>query len=50
MSKSKDWTEVLKTRGWDDDVLADEPFTAFLKEEEQGWVGEVLRSVGLVKS
>ena len=49
MAKSKEWAEVLKSRGWDDYFLAGEPFTAFLKEE-QGRVGEVLRSVGLVKS
>jgi putative tricarboxylic transport membrane protein len=49
MTKSKEWAEVLKTRGWDDSFLAGEPFTAFLKEE-QSRVGEVLRSVGLVKS
>lgn len=46
--KSKDWAEVLKARGWDDYYLAGDPFVAFLKEE-QGRVGEVLRSIGLVK-
>ena len=49
MVKSKEWTELLKSRGWDDYYLAGEAFTTFLKEE-QGRVGEVLRSVGLVKS
>jgi putative tricarboxylic transport membrane protein len=49
MVKSKEWTELLKTRGWDDYYLAGEPFQAFLKDE-QARVGEVLRSVGLVKS
>jgi putative tricarboxylic transport membrane protein len=49
MVKSKEWAELLKTRGWDDYFLAGEPFAAFLKEE-QARVGEVLRSVGLVKS
>ncbi|HEX2553238.1 MAG TPA: tripartite tricarboxylate transporter substrate binding protein [Microvirga sp.] len=49
MVKSKEWTEILKSRGWDDYYLAGDAFTTFLKEE-QGRVGEVLRSVGLVKS
>jgi putative tricarboxylic transport membrane protein len=48
MVKSKEWTELLKARGWDDYYLSGEPLTAFLKEE-QVRVGEVLRSVGLVK-
>jgi putative tricarboxylic transport membrane protein len=47
--KSKEWAEILKQRGWEDFYLAGEPFTAFLKEE-QSRVGDVLRSVGLVKS
>ncbi|TCR68447.1 tripartite tricarboxylate transporter substrate binding protein [Bosea sp. BK604] len=46
--KSKEWAEVLKARGWDDYYLAGDPFVAFLKEE-QGRVGDVLRSIGLVK-
>jgi putative tricarboxylic transport membrane protein len=49
MVKSKEWSEILKARGWEDYYLAGEPFMAFLKEE-QARVGEVLRSVGLVKS
>jgi putative tricarboxylic transport membrane protein len=49
MVKSKEWTELLKARGWDDYYLAGEPFNAFLKDE-QARVSEVLRSVGLVKS
>ncbi|CAH1667587.1 C4-dicarboxylate ABC transporter substrate-binding protein [Hyphomicrobiales bacterium] len=48
MVKSKEWGEVLKARGWDDYYLAGEPFAAFIKEE-QARVGEVLRSIGLVK-
>lgn len=48
MAKSKEWAEVLKARGWDDYYLAGDPFAAFLKEE-QVRVGEVLRSIGLVK-
>jgi putative tricarboxylic transport membrane protein len=47
--KSKEWAEILKQRGWEDFYLAGEPFQAFLKEE-QVRVGDVLRSVGLVKS
>jgi putative tricarboxylic transport membrane protein len=49
VTKAKEWAEILKQRGWEDFYLAGEPFTAFLKEE-QNRVGEVLRSVGLVKS
>lgn len=48
MVKSKEWGEVLKARGWDDYYLAGEPFAAFIKEE-QARVGDVLRSIGLVK-
>nr|WP_246216056.1 tripartite tricarboxylate transporter substrate binding protein [Microvirga makkahensis] len=47
--QSKEWAEILKQKGWDDYYLAGEPFQAFLKEEQER-VGEVLRSVGLVKS
>ncbi|MBM1174422.1 Bug family tripartite tricarboxylate transporter substrate binding protein [Microvirga arabica] len=47
--KSKEWAEILKQRGWEDFYLAGEPFQAFLKEE-QVRVGDVLKSVGLVKS
>jgi putative tricarboxylic transport membrane protein len=49
LAKSKEWAEILKQRGWEDFYLGGEPFTAFLKEE-QVRVGDVLRSVGLVKS
>ncbi len=47
--KSKEWTEILKQRGWEDFYLAGEPFQAFLKDE-QVRVGDVLKSIGLVKS
>jgi len=47
--KSKEWTEILKARGWEDYYLAGEPFTTFLKDE-QGRVGEILKSIGIVKS
>jgi putative tricarboxylic transport membrane protein len=47
--KSKEWAEILKQRGWEDFYLSGDAFTAFLKEE-QVRVGDVLKSVGLVKS
>jgi putative tricarboxylic transport membrane protein len=47
--KSKEWAEILKQRGWEDFYLAGAPFESFLKEE-QVRVGDVLRSIGLVKS
>lgn len=31
MLESKEWTETLKQRGWEDFYLAGEPFAAFLK-------------------
>lgn len=49
MVKTKEWAEILKARGWEDYHLSGTPFEAFLKEE-QARVGEILRSVGLVKS
>ena len=48
MVKSKEWADVLKTRGWDDYYLAGDAFDAFIKEE-QARLDEILRSVGLVK-
>jgi putative tricarboxylic transport membrane protein len=47
--KSKEWAEILKQRGWEDFYLAGAPFEAFLKEE-QARVGDILKSIGLVKS
>ena len=47
--KSKEWSEVLKSRGWEDYYLPGDQFAAFLKEE-QVRVGDVLKSIGLVKS
>ncbi|MBM6593159.1 tripartite tricarboxylate transporter substrate binding protein [Microvirga sp. BT291] len=47
--KSKEWAEILKARGWEDYYLAGDPFKAFIKDE-QSRVGEILKSVGLVKS
>jgi putative tricarboxylic transport membrane protein len=48
MVKSPEWAAMLKQRGWDDYFLAGDAFTAFVKDE-QIRVGEILRSVGLVK-
>ena len=47
--KSKEWAELLKARGWDDYYLPGDQFAAFLKAE-QTRVGDVLKSIGLVKS
>jgi putative tricarboxylic transport membrane protein len=47
--KSKEWAEILKQRGWEDFYLAGASFETFLKEE-QARVGDVLKSIGLVKS
>jgi putative tricarboxylic transport membrane protein len=47
--KSKEWAELLKARGWEDYYLPGDQFGAFLKAE-QVRVGDVLKSVGLVKS
>ena len=49
MAKSKAWKELLKQKGWDDAYLPGDAFATFLKEE-QTRVGDVLKSVGLVKS
>ena len=47
--KSKEWAEVLKAKGWEDYYLPGDQFAAFLKSE-QVRVGDVLKSIGLVKS
>jgi putative tricarboxylic transport membrane protein len=47
--KSKEWAEVLKAKGWEDYYLPGDQFAAFLKAE-QVRVGDVLKSIGLVKS
>src|SRR5829696_339659 len=46
--KSAGWKDILKQKGWDDAYLASDAFATFLKQE-QTRVGEVLKSVGLVK-
>lgn len=45
---SSEWKALLKARGWDDYYLTGEPFAAFLKEE-QVRVGDILKTIGLVK-
>jgi putative tricarboxylic transport membrane protein len=47
--KSSDWQETLKQKGWDDYYLAGDAFESFLKDEQKR-VGDILRSIGLVKS
>lgn len=48
MVKTKEWAEVLKARGWEDYFLTGDAFVTFIKKE-QASVGDILRSVGLVK-
>ncbi|MCB8819988.1 Bug family tripartite tricarboxylate transporter substrate binding protein [Microvirga rosea] len=49
MAKSKEWTEILKQKGWDDAYQSGDAFAKFLTED-QTRTKEVLTSVGLVKS
>ena len=49
MVKSKEWTEILKQKGWDDAYLSGDAFAKFLAED-QTRTKEVLTSIGLVKS
>ncbi|KPH80695.1 MULTISPECIES: tripartite tricarboxylate transporter substrate binding protein [Bosea] len=46
--KTKEWTDILKARGWDDAYLGGAEFAAFLKAEIER-VGKVMHDVGLVK-
>jgi putative tricarboxylic transport membrane protein len=48
MVKSKEWTEILKARGWDDAYLGSAEFDSFLKNETVR-VEKVMKDVGLVK-
>ncbi|WP_439497583.1 Bug family tripartite tricarboxylate transporter substrate binding protein [Bosea sp. (in: a-proteobacteria)] len=48
MAKSKEWTEILKARGWDDAYLPAAEFATFLKAEEAR-VAKVMKDVGLIK-
>ena len=47
--KSKEWTELLKAKGWEDYYHPSDQFGAFLKAEQER-VGDVLKTIGLVKS
>jgi putative tricarboxylic transport membrane protein len=47
--KSKEWQEILKARGWDNDYLSGDAFAKFLADD-QARTKDVLTSVGLVKS
>jgi putative tricarboxylic transport membrane protein len=48
MAKSTEWAEMLKAKGWDDFYMPAGPFAAFINSE-QSRIGDVLKSVGLVK-
>jgi putative tricarboxylic transport membrane protein len=48
MAKSPAWLDLLKQKGWEDDLLTGDAFAAFLREE-QARVKAVLTSIGLVK-
>ena len=44
MVKSKEWAEVLKTRGWDDYFLAGDACNTFLKDKSSAWTKCCARS------
>ena len=48
LAKSNAWKEALKQKGWDDAYLPGDAFAKFLSDEQKR-VGDVLKSVGLVK-
>jgi len=48
LAKSSAWKELLKQKGWDDAYLAGDAFVTFLGDEQRR-VGDVLKSVGLIK-
>ena len=48
LAKSKTWNDILKQKGWDAAYLPGDAFVKFLGDE-QTRVGNVLKSVGLVK-
>ena len=48
MSKSKEWQEILKARGWDDAFLGGDAFGTFLKAEIER-VSKTMTEVGMVK-
>jgi putative tricarboxylic transport membrane protein len=48
MAKSPAWADILKQKGWDDAYMSGPDFEKFLKDEQKR-VGDVLKTVGLVK-
>jgi len=48
LARSDAWKAVLKQKGWDDAYLPGDAFAKFLGDEQKR-VGDVLKSVGLVK-
>ena len=49
LAQSKEWQEILKTKGWENAYVSGDAFTKILAEE-QARTKEVLTAVGLVKS
>ena len=49
LAKSKEWQEILKSKGWEDAYVSGDAFTKILADE-QARTKEVLTAVGLVKS
>jgi putative tricarboxylic transport membrane protein len=49
MVQSKEWQEILKTKGWENAYVSGDAFTKILAEE-QARTKDVLTAVGLVKS
>jgi putative tricarboxylic transport membrane protein len=49
LAKSKEWQDILKTKGWEDAYVSGDAFSKILGEE-QARTKEVLTAVGLVKS
>ena len=47
--KSDAWKEILKQKGWDDAYMPADEFAKFLSTE-QARVGDIMKSIGLVKS
>ncbi|MGE3148663.1 MAG: Bug family tripartite tricarboxylate transporter substrate binding protein [Pseudorhodoplanes sp.] len=48
MAASPQWKDILKQKGWDDAYMSGDAFATFLADEQKR-VGDVLRSVGLVR-
>jgi putative tricarboxylic transport membrane protein len=49
LAQSKEWQEILKTKGWENAYVSGDAFTKILAEE-QARTKDVLTAVGLVKS